>query len=113
MHVIVPAMDIGELAQCLEKLGHPNRLEIFRLLVRAGHGGLAVGDIQRHLAIPASTLTHHIAQLVSAGLVRQTREGRILRCTADYKRMETIMAALTDECCRGVAMEMEGTTSDG
>lgn len=69
-------MDIDELALCLEKLGHPKRLEIFRLLVRAGHDGLPVGDIQRHLGIPASTLTHHIAQLVSAGLVRQTREGK-------------------------------------
>jgi len=106
-------MDIIDLAQCLEKLGHPNRLEIFRLLLRAGHGGLAVGDIQRHLAIPASTLTHHIAQLVSVGLVRQTREGRVLRCTAGYRRMEDVVAALTDECCCGVAMETEGATTNG
>jgi DNA-binding transcriptional ArsR family regulator len=106
-------MDIDELALCLEKLGHPNRLEIFRLLVRAGHDGLPVGDIQRHLGIPASTLTHHIAQLVSAGLVRQTREGRVLRCNAAYERMENIMGALTAECCSGVAVENEGELCDG
>lgn len=106
-------MDIDELALCLEKLGHPNRLEIFRLLVRAGHDGLPVGDIQRHLGIPASTLTHHIAQLVSAGLVRQTREGRVLRCTAGYERIEIIVAALTAECCSGVPVEAEGALSDG
>ncbi|MDH5558378.1 MAG: metalloregulator ArsR/SmtB family transcription factor [Alphaproteobacteria bacterium] len=95
-------MNIDELALCLEKLGHPNRLAIFRLLVRAGRGGLPVGDIQRHLGIPASTLTHHIAQLVSAGLVQQAREGRVLRCTAAYERMDKIMGALTAECCSGV-----------
>ncbi|MEN8195088.1 MAG: metalloregulator ArsR/SmtB family transcription factor [Pseudomonadota bacterium] len=106
-------MNIGELALCLEKLGHPNRLEIFRLLVRAGRGGLAVGDIQRHLGIPASTLTHHIAQLVSAGLVQQTREGRVLRCTAGYERIEDIVAALTAECCSGVPVETEGALNDG
>ena len=106
-------MKIDELAMCLEKLGHPNRLEIYRLLVRAGHDGLSVGDVQRHLDIPASTLTHHIAQLVSAGLVSQTREGRVLRCTADYKRMDDIMGALTAECCSGVPGMMEGTLSDG
>lgn len=106
-------MDIDELALCLEKLGHPNRLEIFRLLVRAGHDGLPVGEIQRHLGIPASTLTHHIAQLVSAGLVRQTREGRVLRCTADYQRMENIMGALTAECCSGVPGMTEAALSDG
>jgi DNA-binding transcriptional ArsR family regulator len=106
-------MKINELALCLEKLGHPNRLEIFRLLVRAGPDGLSVGDIQRHLGIPASTLTHHIAQLVSAGLVRQTREGRVLRCTADYERMDDIMGALTAECCSGVPGMKEGALSDG
>jgi len=106
-------MEIDELALCLEKLAHPNRLEIFRLLVRAGPDGLSVGDIQRHLGIPASTLTHHIAQLVSAGLVRQTREGRVLRCTADYGRMDDIMGALTAECCSGVPTMKEGTLSDG
>ena len=106
-------MDIDELALCLEKLGHPNRLAIFRLLVRAGHDGLAVGDIQRHLGVPASTLTHHIAQLVSAGLVQQTREGRVLRCPADYARMEDIMGALTAECCSGVPGAKEEVLSDG
>jgi DNA-binding transcriptional ArsR family regulator len=100
---------MDELALCLEKLGHPNRLEIFRLLVRAGPDGLPVGDIQRHLDIPGSTLTHHLSQLVAAELVQQTREGRVLRCTAAYDRMEDIVASLTAECCAGVPQREEGT----
>lgn len=95
-------MEIADLARCLEKLGHPTRLEIFRLLVRAGHGGLPVGAIQRHLDIPPSTLSHHIANLVSAGLVGQRREGRVLRCTAEFGRMDGVVSALTAECCAGV-----------
>ena len=106
-------MDIDELALCLEKLGHPNRVAIFRLLLRAGRGGLAVGEIQRHLDIPGSTLTHHIGQLVAAGLVRQTREGRVLRCTAAYERMDQIVAALTAECCAGVPTAREEELQDG
>lgn len=98
-------MKIEDLAMCLEKLGHPKRLEIFRLLVRAGSGGLPVGEIQRQMDVPGSTLTHHIAQLVSAGLVEQAREGRVLRCTADYDRMDDIVASLTAECCVGVSSE--------
>lgn len=96
-------MDLHHAARCLEKLGNPTRLEIFRLLVRAGAEGLAVGDIQEHLAIPASTLSHHVAQLVNVGLVRQERQGRVLRCTPDYRLMDSLMAYLTEECCRGVA----------
>ncbi len=96
-------MHLNDLAACLETLGHPTRLAAFRLLVRAGRDGLPVGALQRHLDVPGSTLSHHIAQLVAAGLVRQTREGRVLRCTADYARMDRVVAALTAECCQGVA----------
>ncbi len=95
-------MDIVHAARCLEKLGHPTRLEVIRLLVRAGPEGLPVGDVRKHLGIPASTLSHHILHLTSAGLVRQQREGRVLRCTPNYQLMEMLVGMLTEECCAGV-----------
>jgi ArsR family transcriptional regulator, arsenate/arsenite/antimonite-responsive transcriptional repressor len=100
-------MDTTQAATCLEKLGNPIRLEIVRLLVRAGHDGLAVGEIQRHLKVPASTLSHHIMHLVTGGLISQQREGRVLRCTVDYDRMQALVDMLTEECCAGI-----GTTPD-
>ena len=95
-------MDLNHAARCLEKLGNPTRLEIFRLLVRAGADGLAVGELQAHLDIPASTLSHHVAQLVNVGLVTQEREGRVLRCQPNYGLMDSLVSYLTEECCRGV-----------
>ncbi len=89
-------------AQCLEKLGNPTRLEIVRLLVRAGMDGLPVGDIRRHMGVPASTLSHHILHLVTGGLIRQEREGRVLRCKLDYALMQALVDLLTEECCAGV-----------
>ncbi len=89
-------------ARCLEKLGNPTRLEVFRLLVRAGAGGLPVGDIQDHLGIPASTLSHHLSHLVNAGLVHQAREGRVLRCRPDFDLMDRVVGFLTEECCTGL-----------
>ena len=68
-----------EAARCLAELGHAKRLQAFRLLVQAGEDGLPVGEIQRRLDIPKSTLAHHIGQLVATGLVTQTREGRVQR----------------------------------
>ena len=99
----IGAMDINHAARCLETLGNPTRLEVYRLLVRAGPEGLAVGEIQGHLGVPASTLSHHISHLVNAGLVDRTREGRVLRCTPNYQRMERLLAFLSEECCQGVA----------
>ena len=96
-------MDLDQAARLLEKLGNTTRLAIFRLLVRAGPDGLAVGDLQEHLGIPASTLSHHVAHLVNAGLVRQEREGRVLRCRPDFARMDAVIGFLTEECCAGVS----------
>ena len=95
-------MDINQAARCLEKLGNPTRLAIVRLLVRAGEDGLPVGDIRRHVGIPASTLSHHILHLVSGGLIRQVRQGRVLRCRLDYALMQALVDMLTEECCAGV-----------
>lgn len=92
-------MELEQAALCLEKLGHPTRLSIFRLLVRAGDGGLPVGRIQAHLGIPASTLSHHVGHLVSVGLVVQDREGRVLRCRPNFPLMDSLVGFLTAECC--------------
>ncbi len=80
------AIAFEDAARCLAELGHPRRLQIFRLLIKAGESGLSVGEIQSELRIPKSTLAHHIAQLVSAGLMTQAREGRIQRCRVDAVR---------------------------
>ncbi len=90
-------------ARCLEKLGNPTRLEIFRLLVRAGPAGAPVGEIQERLNIPGSTLSHHISHLVNAGLINQEREGRVLRCTPNFDLMNEVIRFLTKECCVGMA----------
>lgn len=95
-------MDTNHAARCLEKLGHPTRLAIFRLLVRAGDEGLTVGDVQEHLGIPASTLSHHLAHLINVGLVHQEREGRVLHCRPDFAVMQALVAFLQEECCAGV-----------
>ncbi len=95
-------MEILQAARCLDKLGNPTRLEVFRLLVKSGGDGLAVGDLQEHLDVPASTLSHHISHLVNAGLVHQEREGRVLRCRPDFRLMQSLIDFMTEECCEGV-----------
>ncbi|MDH3596879.1 MAG: metalloregulator ArsR/SmtB family transcription factor [Rhodospirillales bacterium] len=92
-------MELDHAARCLEKLGNPTRLEVFRLLVKAGHDGLSVGAIQEHLGVPASTLSHHVAHLVNVGLVSQEREGRVLRCRPNFPLMDELIGFLTSECC--------------
>ena len=62
---------------------------------------MVVGDLQRRLQIPASTLSHHIARLAWAGLVKQRRRGRSLHCFACTDVMDGLVTYLTAECCAG------------
>ena len=91
-------------ARALAALGHDARLSIFRLLVKAGDEGLRVGDIGAHLGLAPSTLAHHLATLVAAGLVLQERQGREVLNRVDYPAMHRVLAFLTSECCAGVAL---------
>jgi predicted transcriptional regulator len=54
-------------ARCLAELGNLTRLDIYRLLVRAGPPGLNITDIHTRLGVPASTLAFHLRGLVGAG----------------------------------------------
>ena len=91
--------ELQPVAKALEALGNETRLAVFTLLVPAGRSGLAVGDIQERLAIPASTLSHHISRLIQVDLVTQERQGRKLICRANYRRMEEVLSFLTRNCC--------------
>jgi len=85
--------------EVLKALAHDSRLAAYRLLVRAGPEGLAVGEISDRLKLPAPTLTSHLNVLRHAGLVRDVREGRSIRCRADYARMNMLLGFLTENCC--------------
>jgi ArsR family transcriptional regulator, arsenate/arsenite/antimonite-responsive transcriptional repressor len=95
-------MVFDDAARCLAELGHPHRLQIFHLLIKAGEQGLPVGAIQTALGIPKSTLAHHIAQLVAAGLMMQSREGRVQRCRVDAVRGQGLLKFLVADCCEGL-----------
>jgi len=92
-------MDLEHAARQLEALGNPTRLRIYRTLVRAGDDGLPVGALQGRVDVPASTLSHHLRQLVLTGLVSQERAGTTLVCRADYAAMRRVIGYLADECC--------------
>jgi ArsR family transcriptional regulator, arsenate/arsenite/antimonite-responsive transcriptional repressor len=105
-------MDIETASKCLSELGNPHRLEAFRLLIKAGPEGVTVGDIQKHLNIPKSTLSHHISHLVWAGLAKQEREGRVLRCTANFALADALVSYLCAECCSGLDVVQLDETQD-
>jgi DNA-binding transcriptional ArsR family regulator len=101
-YVIDNLMKHEDAAKRLSELGNTTRLSIFRYLVKVGSDGVPVGQIQKALDLPGSTLSHHISRLVSAGLVKQNRASRTLYCTAQYDSLNELIDFLHSECCNGV-----------
>src|SRR5258706_14871062 len=83
----------------LGALGTPPRLQLYRALVRAGDGGLPVGQLQKRMRIAASTLSHHLHRLILTGLVTQERQATTLICRANYPAMTNLLGFLAHECC--------------
>ncbi len=86
----------------LSALAQETRLAIFRLLVQTGPGGLAAGDIAENLDIPAATLSFHLKELRSAGLLRCERQGRSRIYSPDFSITNALLGFLTANCCQGV-----------
>jgi ArsR family transcriptional regulator len=86
----------------LGALAHETRLDVFRLLVRAGGEGLAAGALADALDVPAATLSFHLKELKNAGVVECRREGRSLIYAPSFPTMSALLAFLTRNCCEGV-----------
>jgi len=87
----------------LAALAQENRLDTFRLLVRAGPDGMPAGEVAAKLGISPNNLTFHFDKLREAGLVTVRREGRSMIYAARYEAMNALLGYLTENCCQGAS----------
>jgi protein-tyrosine-phosphatase/DNA-binding transcriptional ArsR family regulator len=81
-------------AQAFATLGHPDRLAVFRLLMRFAPQGVRPTEIAGALGLKQNTLSHHLADLTASGLVRATRQGRSLFYAVDLDCAESLIGYL-------------------
>jgi ArsR family transcriptional regulator len=101
--LLMASQKLVKAVEALSALAHEGRLSIFRLLVRAGKGGLAAGEISRKLDVLPNTLSANLTVLANAGLVSSRRDGRSVIYSADYERMTGLLSFLMEDCCNGDA----------
>ncbi|KRH78571.1 arsenical resistance operon repressor [Ferrovum sp. JA12] len=94
-------MENKQAVMALTSLAQESRLEIFRLLIKAGPVGMAAGRISEVCHIPPSTLSFHLKELVIGGMIASRHEGRFVIYTANFDKMNSLMAFLTENCCLG------------
>lgn len=94
-------MDKKSALTALAALGQETRLDVFRLLVKAGVQGVPAGEIATRLGTVQNTTSAHLKVLSQAGLVWADRDGRVVRYVADMTGFRDLLAFLMEDCCNG------------
>ena len=94
-------MEYRSAVEAFAALAQGHRLSVFRLLVREGPSGLPAGEIALRVAVPPSTLSHHLSHLERAGLLRSWRVERRIFYAVDIEGTRRLVAFLTEDCCQG------------
>ena len=94
-------MDRTQALSILSALAHGDRLDLVRLLVQIGPGGLPAGEIARSLGLSASRLSFHLSQLEQAGLVEGRRSARNVIYSVKTRAMGQMLRFLLQDCCAG------------
>jgi ArsR family transcriptional regulator len=83
---------IDDLARIFRALGDPSRLAIYEVIRRGcsdgqGHSDeefrQSIGQIAGEFELSLSTVSHHIKELRTAGLIRCERRGQQIFCSVD------------------------------
>ncbi len=86
----------------LAALAQETRLDVYRVLVQAGPEGMPAGAIGAVLDVPSATLSFHLKELASVGLIRCERQGRSRIYSPDFSVVRGLIDFLTANCCQGV-----------
>jgi predicted transcriptional regulator len=94
-------MDKKRSLDAFSALGQETRLDVFRLLIKAGPEGILAGDIGERLGVRQNTMSANLAILAHAGLIRNAREGRAIHYFADMDGIKGLLEFLLEDCCGG------------
>lgn len=115
--------DVDQLAAMFKALSSPQRLRAFLMLTSCCRPegccsttveGLrqCVGDLASQLDVVASTVSHHLKELKTAGLLHAERRGRTIECSisaAAVRRLADFFAEAASTTCD----EAGGVPSNG
>ena len=90
--------EIKRMSQAFKALSHPNRLELFLNLMEetevnveeGTEAGCFLATLIKNLNVGAPTVSHHIKELVQAGLIQTERRGKRLVCTINAPVLEKL-----------------------
>lgn len=84
--------DAGELAGILKALADPVRLRLVSVIAAAGEG--CACDFPELLGRSQPTISHHLSQLVAAGVLEREQRGKWAWFTVDEDRLRSVRNVL-------------------
>jgi len=95
-------MNTQQAAKIFKALSHPNRLDIYLSIAKGEQRDFKacacecfVHDIIKHLNIGAPTISHHLKELVNAGLIITERQGKFLTARPNLEVWEDVKHLLS------------------
>ncbi len=94
--------DDRDMVKIFKALANRNRLEMLRSIYEVGISGCCegatsvercscVGDIVQRFNLAPSTISHHLKELSSAGLIEVEREGKFIRVIPGRESLKSMM----------------------
>ncbi|MGV8988467.1 MAG: metalloregulator ArsR/SmtB family transcription factor [Cypionkella sp.] len=93
-------METTMIPKAFATLGHPGRIAVFRLLMRFAPQGVRPTEMAEALNLKPNTLSHHLADLEDAGLIKAERQGRSLFYSPRLDQVSDLVGYLVNDCCR-------------
>ena len=85
----------------LSTLSHPQRMAVFRLLMRRCPDAMPAGEIATVLGLKPSTASVYLSALTQTQLILQRRQGTQLLYSVNLVAARDVVAGLFVDCCRG------------
>jgi len=80
-------LEVKQLSRAFKALSNPNRLQIYLEVlshrqsgIAAPEAGCGIADLIGKLSVGAPTVSHHVKELVDAGLVSVEKNGKYVTC---------------------------------
>ncbi len=96
---MVSAPDALALAQRLKALGDPSRVQLVSLLMTEPRQEACTCELAPVLGLSEPTVSHHLKQLLDAGLVKKERRGLNVYYRLVPQSVKAIARVLDLDCC--------------
>jgi len=89
---VIDTVGADRLAHMFKALGDPTRVRLLSLIAAHANGEACICDLTEPVGLSQPTVSHHMKQLVDAGLVTREQRGK----WAYYRVVDETLSALAD-----------------